>query len=56
MLSRVRTGMGNTEMTCALPGRAIDGLVDRIENACRIDATVAAYAGEDSRRFRPAEH
>lgn len=51
MLSRVRTGMPNTEMTCAIPGRRLAEVVQRIKTAGAIDGTVASYASEDSRRF-----
>lgn len=51
MLSRVRTGMSNHEMTCALPGERIAELVEGLSNGCAIDGTVAAYAAEDKARF-----
>lgn len=51
MLSRVRTGMPNTEMTCAIPGRRLAEVVQKIKTTAAIDGTVASYAGEDSRRF-----
>lgn len=52
MLSRVRTGMPNTEMTCAIPGPRLAEVVGRLRETCAADAAVAAYASEDSRRFR----
>jgi len=53
MLSRVRTGMPNTEMTCAIPGAQLADAVQRIKTTGAIDGTVANYASEDSRRFEP---
>ena len=51
MLSRVRTGMPNTEMTCAIPGSSLADVVQKIKTTGVIDGTVANYASEDSRRF-----
>jgi len=51
MLSRVRTGMPNTEMTCAIPGARLSEAVQQIKTTAVIDGTVASYASEDSRRF-----
>ncbi|MGB5539226.1 MAG: DUF169 domain-containing protein, partial [Gammaproteobacteria bacterium] len=51
MLSRVRTGMPNTEMTCALPGSRLAEAVQQIKTTAAIDGTVANYASEDTRRF-----
>jgi uncharacterized protein (DUF169 family) len=51
VLSRARTGMSAQEMTCALPGLRLEELVQAIEAAAAVDATVAAYAGADARRF-----
>jgi uncharacterized protein (DUF169 family) len=51
MLSRVRTGMPNTEMTCAIPGGRLADVVQQIKTTAVIDGTVANYASEDSRRF-----
>lgn len=51
MLSRVRTGMPNTEMTCAIPGARLAEAVQQIKTTAVIDGTVANYASEDSRRF-----
>jgi uncharacterized protein (DUF169 family) len=52
MLSRVRTGMGNNEMTCALPAWRLSDVIERLEATCATDNTVAQYASEDARRFR----
>jgi len=51
MLSRVRTGMPNTEMTCSIPGTRLAEVVQQIKTATVIDGTVANYASEDTRRF-----
>lgn len=51
MLSRVRTGMTNTEMTCAIPGRKLADTVKKLESTCGADKAVATYAAEDARRF-----
>lgn len=50
-LSRVRTGMANDEMTCALPASGLGEVVERLEATVVADRTVAAYAAEDARRF-----
>jgi uncharacterized protein (DUF169 family) len=52
MLSRVRTGMPNTEMTCAIPASRMSEVVERVGATAKVDATVGRYAAEDSRRFR----
>jgi uncharacterized protein (DUF169 family) len=51
MLSRVRTGMPNTEMTCAIPGARLAEAAQQIKTTAIIDGTVANYASEDTRRF-----
>ena len=51
MLSRVRTGMSNTEMTCAIPGERLAKVVEKLKNTCRADNAVAIYASGDARRF-----
>src|SRR5437660_12830747 len=51
MLSRVRTGMSNNEVTCAIPAARMSALVERLHSARAADSSVAAYAAEDSRRF-----
>ncbi len=50
-LSRARTGMGAHEMTCAFPGPRLHEIVEAIEHAAEVDATVARYAAADTRRF-----
>ena len=51
MLSRVRTGMPNTEMTCAIPGTRLAEVAQQIKTTAVVDGTVAHYASEDTRRF-----
>lgn len=51
MLSRVRTGMGNSEMTAALPASRLGEVVERLAAASAADRKVAAYAAGDGRRF-----
>jgi uncharacterized protein (DUF169 family) len=51
MLSRVRTGLPNSQMTCAIPAPQLADVVARLRTTCQADNTVAAYAAEDSRRF-----
>jgi uncharacterized protein (DUF169 family) len=50
-LSRARTSMGADEMTCALPGARVAAILDAIEHAAAVDATVARYAAADAQRF-----
>jgi len=50
-LSRVRTGMPATEMTCAIPAARLRQVVEAIERNAVADAAVATYAAEDALRF-----
>jgi uncharacterized protein (DUF169 family) len=50
-LSRVRTGMPATEMTCAIPASKLSNVLEAIEDNAVADAMVARYAAEDARRF-----
>jgi uncharacterized protein (DUF169 family) len=50
-LSRARTGMPASEMTCAIPGKQLGEVVEALRRTADIDATVARYAAVDSRRF-----
>jgi len=50
-LSRVRTGMPPTEMTCALPASQLSEIVDSIKRHSEADSVVAHYAADDARRF-----
>lgn len=52
-LSRVRTGMSNSEMTCAIPASQLPEVVAKLQGAGQADGAVAAYAAEDARRFPP---
>ena len=52
-LSRARTGMRPEEMTCALPGRRLDAILDSLEAAATLDLAMARYAAEDAKRFGP---
>jgi uncharacterized protein (DUF169 family) len=51
MLSRVRTGMSNNEVTCAIPVGRVAALIERLRSARAADNAVAAYAAEDANRF-----
>ncbi len=51
MLSRLRTGMSNNEVACAIPATRVSALIERLQTARAADNAVAAYAAEDSRRF-----
>ena len=51
MLSRVRSGMSNNEVTCAIPESRVSELIERLRSARVAENSVAAYAAEDSRRF-----
>src|SRR5215510_15203254 len=51
MLSRVRTGMSNNDVTCAIPASQVSELIQRLHAASAADDAVAAYAAEDAKRF-----
>ena len=51
MLSRVRTGMSNNEVTCAIPARRLGEVVAKLTAAQAADLAVATYASEDAKRF-----
>lgn len=51
MLSRVRTGMSNNEVTCAFPPAVLPELISRLLAAKEADTKVAAYAASDAQRF-----
>ena len=51
MLSRVRTGMSNHEMTGAIPGPRLAEVVEKLKTTSAADTLVAAYASEDKQRF-----
>ena len=50
-LSRVRTDMPNSEMTCAVPAGQLAGLIERLAETAAADNAVARYAAEDKARF-----
>ena len=50
-LSRVRTGMTNNEMTCAIPATRFSEVVDLLRTSCEADKAVSRYAADDSKRF-----
>jgi uncharacterized protein (DUF169 family) len=51
MLSRVRTGLPNGEMTCAIPAERLGEVVDKLKAGAAADLAVAAYASQDAQRF-----
>jgi uncharacterized protein (DUF169 family) len=51
ILSRTRTNMPSTEMTCAIPASRLDEVVERVQTTAATDEVVARYAAEDARRF-----
>lgn len=51
MLSRVRTGMPNSDMTCAIPGSRLDEVLEALKKTGPIDNVVAQYASKDAARF-----
>ena len=50
-LSRARTGMGDDELTVAVPGHRIAELVDALQPVTTADAAVVGYATADLARF-----
>jgi uncharacterized protein (DUF169 family) len=50
-LSRARTGMSDDELTCAVPGDRLEGIVEALESVCRADGAVVDYALADKARF-----
>jgi hypothetical protein len=51
MLSRVRTGMSNNEVTCAIPAARLSEVVSKLKTTLAADLAVASYASEDVKRF-----
>lgn len=51
MLSRVRTGMSNSEMTCALPAAKLAETVEALRRNAETERMVASYAAADAARF-----
>ncbi|MGQ0680453.1 MAG: DUF169 domain-containing protein [Actinomycetota bacterium] len=54
MLSRTRTAMPSTDVTCAIPAGRLAEVLDKVMKAAEVDAMVAGYAAEDKRRFMVA--
>jgi uncharacterized protein (DUF169 family) len=52
-LSRVRTGMPATEMTCAIPAGKLGEVLAAIERNAVADTAVARYAADDATRSAP---
>lgn len=50
-LSRARTGMGDDELTVAVPGHRVDEVVSALRPVTTADAMVAGYAEADLARF-----
>ncbi len=50
-LSRERIGMGDDELTAAIPGDRVSELLERLRTVCRADAAVVSYATADKARF-----
>ena len=50
-LSRERIGMGDDELTVALPGTRLAELVENLRSVCKADEAVVGYAATDKRRF-----
>jgi uncharacterized protein (DUF169 family) len=55
MLSRVRTGMSNNELTCAIPAARLPDVVEKLRKNAAIERTVATYAAQDAARFGGAQ-
>lgn len=51
MLSRVRTGMPASELTCAIPAARLAEVVAALGTTRVADESVARYAADDKRRF-----
>jgi uncharacterized protein (DUF169 family) len=46
-ISRARTGLPAGEMTCALPGRTLPAVIDRLRQAVTADRAAVGYASTD---------
>ena len=51
-LSRARTGMPPEQVTCAIPGRRLREVVEKLEATVALDRVMANYAAVDAKRFR----
>jgi uncharacterized protein (DUF169 family) len=54
MLSRVRTGMSNNELSCAIPAKRLGEIVEALRANGETERQVAAYAAADAARFAGA--
>ncbi len=50
-LSRARTGMGDDELTCAVPASRVSEVVEALSPVREADEAVISYARADSQRF-----
>jgi uncharacterized protein (DUF169 family) len=50
-LSRERIGMGDDELTCAIPGNRVAEVVESLRSVSMADAAVVGYAAADKQRF-----
>lgn len=50
-LSRARTGIGDDELTCAVPAAELAPIVARLTQVNEADAAVRSYAADDAGRF-----
>lgn len=50
-LSRARIGMGDDELTCAVPAGRLEELLTGLREVCRADDAVVSYATADKARF-----
>jgi len=50
-LSRARTGMGDDELTCAVPGNRVSEVIEGLNSVCTADVAVVGYAVADKARF-----
>jgi uncharacterized protein (DUF169 family) len=55
MLSRVRTGMSNNELTCAIPAAKLGEVLDKLRRNAEIERQVAVYAAQDAARFKTSD-
>ena len=54
-VSRTRTNLPTDELTCALPGRDLASIIERLEESTAADRAVSAFAAADmAQNFAPA--
>ncbi len=51
-LSRERIGMGDDELTCAIPGTRVEEVLEGLRAVCKADEAVVGYAAADKARFQ----